>query len=52
MDRTQWMKLCAHSMLHIARQGWQALSEHELSCDYALPRPQELAAALNRLRDE
>lgn len=38
--------------VHIARQGWQALSEHELSCDYALPRPQELAAALNRLRDE
>lgn len=38
-------------MALLDREGWRALAEHDyVACGLALPRPQELAAVLNRWR--
>lgn len=38
-------------MALLGREGWRALAEHDyVACGLALPRPQELAAVLNRWR--
>ena len=38
-------------MALLDREGWRALAEHDyVACSLALPRPQELAAVLNRWR--
>ena len=38
-------------MVLLDREGWRALAEHDyVACGLALPRPQELAAVLNRWR--
>lgn len=49
---TRPMRMVAEELLdEVARKGWNVLAAHGVaSCGFALPRPQELCAALNRWR--